>query len=116
MASTSIYRGDINHLYIQKLEVEQDVYQLEVHEATLIKNELFYLDKGGKYISFRYDSYLKNREQAEDYLLESNNRDVLFVDYETLKFVELADKSKIKQLKKIYMENFKKSKEEDKSR
>ncbi len=116
MASTSIYRGDINHLYIQKLEVERDIYQLEVHEATLIKNDLFYLDKGGKYISFRYNSYVRSREEAEDYLLESNNRDVLFVDYEKLKFEKIADKSIVKQLKKTYMESFRKENEEDKSR
>ena len=108
-----IYQGDIKSLYISKLEVEKGVFQLRMFESILLKNELFYKDKTGNNISFKYDSSIRNRVQAEDHLLESEDNSVLFVDEEDLEFVKMMDNSQFKQLKKKFKERLK---DKDKTR
>lgn len=98
----NIYEGNIKSMYVSKLQINNGIINCVTGEEVIIKNAKFYTNFIGREISFDYDTYLPTRMEAQDYINNGAGDNVLFVDYNELRYLENVDKKTIKSLKKEY--------------
>ena len=97
-----IYQGNVKKMTTDKLEVVDNNVKRVLKDEVVLKDLKFYQSRLGRFICFKYDTYLPDRMEALDYVQSGFLNSVLFVDYEELKKVDEVDKKTFKLMKKDY--------------
>lgn len=108
---TQLYRGPVK---VMNLNINNSGF-MRINcfdEHILIKDSLFYKNKFGNIVNFRYDNHLASRSEAIDYLSRLYSSNVLFVDYDELQYYKDIQRKEFKQLIKTY-KNIRRNKRED---